>query len=206
MTRPEDFLLATPLQARAKLTFQRIVDAAKDLLVEGGLAGLSTDAVAQRAEVNIATLYKYFANREALVRYLAVSFSQAQTDSLRAAIASFPPDAPIHLVLPQLIDTMVRDWTREPSSRAIQSIFLMDPVLYAEYSRASVDVAEALRQFRDPWGFEGTEEDWQRMHAVFGDCAIALLDRAAKSDPDEQERTVNELKALALAYFAVRTR
>ncbi|MBX9456794.1 MAG: hypothetical protein KL863_12625 [Rhizobium sp.] len=90
------------------------------------------------------------------------------------------------VVIRDLITTMFDDWAREPAYRALQGIFLTNPLLYEEYSRASIDVAEALQHFRVPWGFQGTDEEWLRMHGVFGDCAIGLLDRAAKSSLEEQ--------------------
>jgi hypothetical protein len=37
---------------------------------------------------------------------------------------------------------------------------------------------------------------------VFGDCLIALLDRAAKSPDPEQAAIIDEMKRLAIAYHA----
>jgi hypothetical protein len=100
-----------------------------------------------------------------------------------------------------LIDTAVDDWANNPTSRALQGSFILDPVLYAEYSRSSLDVAAALRPFMAAWNISGSYEDWERMNSVFGDCAIVLFDRAAKADPDEQAKVIAQLKNLAVAYF-----
>ena len=69
---PNDFLLSIPKQDRARAALTRILDAGREILADDGLPALTTDDIARRAEVNIATFYKYFANREALLGYLAV--------------------------------------------------------------------------------------------------------------------------------------
>lgn len=199
--KPEDFLLVQPQQDRALVKFRRMVDAGIEILAESGLAGLTTDAIAARAEVNISTFYKYFPNRDALVGYLSVSFIEDQTASLKAVIERMPADAPLDVVIPAMIDTAVEDWAKNPASRALQGSFILDPVLYAEYSRSSQDVALALRPFMAVWNIEGDFGDWDRMHSVFGDSAIVLFDRAAKAEPEEQAKVIVQLKKLAVAYF-----
>lgn len=199
--KAEDFLLVQPQQDRALVKFRRMVDAGIEILAESGLAGLTTDAIAARAEVNISTFYKYFPNRDALVGYLSVTFIEEQTASLKAVIERMPADAPLDVVIPAMIDTAVEDWTKNPASRALQGSFILDPVLYAEYSRSSQDVALALRPFMAVWNIEGDFEDWDRMHSVFGDSAIVLFDRAAKAEPEEQAKVIVQLKKLAVAYF-----
>lgn len=199
--KAEDFLLVQPQQNRALVKFRRMVDAGIEILAESGLAGLTTDAIAARAEVNISTFYKYFPNRDALVGYLSVTFIEEQTASLKAVIERMPADAPLDVVIPAMIDTAVEDWTKNPASRALQGSFILDPVLYAEYSRSSQDVALALRPFMAVWNIEGDFEDWDRMHSVFGDSAIVLFDRAAKAEPEEQAKVIVQLKKLAVAYF-----
>lgn len=199
--KPEDFLLVQPQQDRALVKFRKMVDAGIEILAESGFAGLTTDAIAARAGVNISTFYKYFPNRDALVGYLSLTFIEEQTASLRAVIERMPADAPLDIVIPAMIDTAVEDWANNPASRALQGSFILDPVLYAEYSRSSQDVAMALRPFMTIWNIEGDFDDWDRMHTVFGDSAIVLFDRAAKADPEEQAKIITQLKKLAVAYF-----
>ena len=93
--KAEDFLLVQPQQDRALVKFRRMVDAGIEILAESGLAGLTTDAIAARAEVNISTFYKYFPNRDALVGYLSVTFIEEQTASLKTVIERMPADAPL---------------------------------------------------------------------------------------------------------------
>jgi AcrR family transcriptional regulator len=199
--KPEDVLLVRPQQDRALLKFSKMVDAGVAILADQGFPALTTEAIAARAGVNISTFYKYFPNRETFVRYLAIEFIEQQTATLEAVVASMAPDAPLEHVIPSMIDSAVEDWARNPASRALQGSLILDPVLYSEYSRSGLDVARALRGYMAVWDFAGTYADWERMHTVFGDCAIVLFDRAAKADAKEQELVILELKNLAVAYF-----
>lgn len=199
---PEDFLLSIPKQERARVALGRILSTGLDILAEAGLPALTTEEIARRAEVNIATFYKYFANREALLGYLAIQFSDQQTKALVDCIASFPPTTSWRALLPTLIDTMVQDWVRVPGSRALQGVFMTDPRLQEEYGTSSDAVAVAMKPFAVAWGFQGTDAEWRRIHMVFGDCLIALLDRAAKSPAPEQAAIIDEMKRLAIAYHA----
>lgn len=56
-----------PRQPRARVTVDAIVEAAAKLLVERGLAGITTNAVAERAGVSIGSLYQYFPDKQALL-------------------------------------------------------------------------------------------------------------------------------------------
>ena len=60
-----------PGRRRAEETVAAILEAAAQVLEAGGLAGFTTNAVAERAGVSIGTLYQYFADKEALLRALA---------------------------------------------------------------------------------------------------------------------------------------
>jgi AcrR family transcriptional regulator len=60
-----------PSQQRSRESFDAIVDAATWLLPRLGYAGTTTNHVAERAGVNIATLYEYFPGKDAIVAQVA---------------------------------------------------------------------------------------------------------------------------------------
>ena len=55
-----------PQQRRAEETIDKVKRAMLELLIEEGYAAASTNRVARRAGVNIASLYRYFPNRSAI--------------------------------------------------------------------------------------------------------------------------------------------
>lgn len=58
-------------QQRAIATVEAIVEAATYILLHAGPGGFTTNKVAEKAGVNIASLYQYFPNKEALLFYIA---------------------------------------------------------------------------------------------------------------------------------------
>ncbi len=70
-TQPAAIKRRIPRQARAAETVAAILEATAQVLEAGGLAALTTNAVAARAGVSIGTLYQYFDGKDAILLELA---------------------------------------------------------------------------------------------------------------------------------------
>jgi len=60
-----------PVQKRSQATFDALVEACTGLLLERGYARTTTNHIAERAGVNIASLYEYFPGKDAIVAVVA---------------------------------------------------------------------------------------------------------------------------------------
>lgn len=96
-----------PTQPRALRTVERIIAATGELVLAQGLDALTTNKVAEQANVNIATLYQYFANKQALLSALVQSYLNDLTRGLND-------------MLDALGDTSVEESTRLWASLGIQ--------------------------------------------------------------------------------------
>lgn len=56
-----------PTQSRARQRVQRILACAEDMLNEGDVSALTTNALAERAGVPVGSIYQYFADRDQIV-------------------------------------------------------------------------------------------------------------------------------------------
>jgi len=90
-----------PRQRRAQLTFDALVDACARLLPELGYAGVTTNHVAQAANVNITSLYEYFPGKDAIVAQVAERLVNRVLVRLRAHMAE---------ILSSNRDDSVRHW------------------------------------------------------------------------------------------------
>ncbi|WP_330184294.1 TetR/AcrR family transcriptional regulator [Nocardia sp. NBC_01503] len=89
------------MQSRSRERVERILDAARELVCELGMDAVTTRAIAERAAVPVATLYQFFANREAVFeqllerdmeridRQVAVDVETLRATSIADAIAVF---------------------------------------------------------------------------------------------------------------------
>ena len=72
-----------PAQARSRATVEAILEAATRILRDQGLAGLTTNRVAERAGVSVGSLYQYFPGKEALLAALIEREASADLEALR---------------------------------------------------------------------------------------------------------------------------
>lgn len=78
-----------PRQKRAIETYERVLDVAARLLEEEGVERISTNLIAEKAEITPPTLYRYFPNKYAVLRALGDRLMQEQN----AIFESFLADA-----------------------------------------------------------------------------------------------------------------
>lgn len=67
-----------PQQERAKRTYDAILKAAAELLVEVGVERISTNLVAERAGITVPALYRYFPNKYAVLNALGAVLMDKQ--------------------------------------------------------------------------------------------------------------------------------
>jgi AcrR family transcriptional regulator len=104
-----------PTQQRSRATVEAILQAAAYILVKRGWQALTTNAVAERAGVNIASLYQFFPNKESILAELerrhvaetrasmAEVFARHQGDSIEARVRTLVQAAlAAHAVAPEL--------------------------------------------------------------------------------------------------------
>jgi AcrR family transcriptional regulator len=87
MRTPKLSLRKTPRQSRSRETVEAILTAAADILARKGYAALTTNRVADRAGVNIASLYQYFAGKQAIVAELRRRHGAAARAAVRRILA-----------------------------------------------------------------------------------------------------------------------
>jgi AcrR family transcriptional regulator len=78
-----------PLQARSRETVERVIAAARELIVEGGVDAATTTAIAARAGVGPSSLYRFFADRDELFARLLETEIEAIERTAEAAEAQW---------------------------------------------------------------------------------------------------------------------
>jgi AcrR family transcriptional regulator len=96
------------------------VEACTGLLAERGYAGTTTNHIAERAGVNIASLYEYFPGKDAIVAQVAERLVQRVLERLAegaARVTRGPGDAALRRWIEWIFETVARE-------RALVGVFL----------------------------------------------------------------------------------
>ncbi len=80
-----------PARASGQSIVTAILDAASALLVESGLEGMTTNAIATRAGISVGSLYQYFPNKEAISAGIAKRVNERLLAALQEAVSSELP-------------------------------------------------------------------------------------------------------------------
>ncbi|MFT3923769.1 MAG: TetR/AcrR family transcriptional regulator [Myxococcales bacterium] len=190
-----------PTQARSRATVDAILQATTYILHRQSFEGLNTNAVARRAGVNIATLYQYFPNKEALVAELA----RRHVVRTRAAALKVLQEAGhgrnVAATIGVAVDALLASHRIEPE---LHRILTLQPRLYGQ-KRIATESDDALKALGTLWlkrsaeRFERPELTlWVAFTAIHTVLHAALVERpGAIDDP----AFAAELRQLALRYL-----
>ncbi|AVX05246.1 hypothetical protein MXMO3_02735 [Maritalea myrionectae] len=103
----------TPRQARARATYDAILQASTRILQRDGLEKLNTNHIAEVAGVSIGTLYQYFPGKDAILIELIRQKRTQLRDGL-AAVAESAADQPLGTALDALLHVTIDHHMRWP--------------------------------------------------------------------------------------------
>ncbi|MFJ4142649.1 TetR/AcrR family transcriptional regulator [Pseudomonas sp. NPDC089734] len=104
-----------PAQARSRATVDAIVQAAAYILTRDGWQALTTNAIAERAGVNIGSLYQFFPNKEAVIAELQRRHAVATHSDLLNALELVPHQASLREALTLLVEMIVSEHRIAPA-------------------------------------------------------------------------------------------
>jgi AcrR family transcriptional regulator len=188
-----------PSQERSRFTVQAILEAATHILVREGYARLTTNRIAERAGVNVASLYQYFPGKDAIVAELRRRHGAAQRAAVRETLAA-PGAEGLEATLRTLISRGVVAHAVAP---ALHRAFAehMPPQRYRQIEEADAAVFADMRQFLERHSEGVPDVDFAMwMMATVTHAAIhnGIIER-----PDDvaSGRLVDELVALLMQYL-----
>jgi len=165
----------TPQQDRSRATVDALLEATADILVRDGYAKLTTNRIADRAGVNIASLYQYFPGKEAIVAELRRRHgSELRTEVGR--VLSERGDHSVEQTLRALVAVGVSGHARSPK---LQRVFVEEmPALgHRDVEEMDAPLFDAMRRFlRSP---EIDVRDTELAFWMISTAAGAVLHRAA---------------------------
>lgn len=193
-------LRRAPLQSRGQATFDQILDTTARLLDDLGLESVNTNAIAKSAGINVATLYQYFPNKQAVLLALYMRHSRQRADTARELFSGIGrnPDWPAQI--DAMVEGMARLRARLPGLAALMQAMRIDPELrehhFREGERIAALFAEELARSRRLSIAEAR---------LVARCAIevnvALIDLWRAGPRRSNRRILDELKQVHRLYL-----
>lgn len=97
----------TPAQKRSQATVDAIVQASTYILIESGWRGFTTNAIAERAGVNISSLYQFFKNKEAIIAEIQRRHAADSRADLHEVLQNLPEQHTLQEALTRLIQVVI---------------------------------------------------------------------------------------------------
>ena len=179
-----------PRQRRAQDSCAAIFDAAAQILQQDGMAGLSTNRIAERAGLSIGTLYQYFPNKQAVL----LAMGLRDIEALRVVVAKELLAAAAVGETPyrRVIDALLVQFTARRPER-----WLVVETMFSQHLDAELAAALELG-FRSQEKAMPAARAFVLTRAIMGVLHGVVMSEAAL-DPAQLE---DELLALAQGYAA----
>ncbi len=192
-------LRRVPQQSRSRDRVEKILDSAAALVVAEGVEAVGTRTIAEAAEVPVASLYQYFADRDDILLALVERDIEAMDARVAADLGALPRFT-IRTIVEATVSAFVAVYRERP---AFVTIYLRGRTNAAidEFCRAhNRDVAASLFALASELGL--LVDDAQQRHA---EIAVEMGDRlfqlAFATDIDGDPMVIDEALKVLAAYL-----
>ncbi|MEM6582752.1 MAG: TetR/AcrR family transcriptional regulator [Pseudomonadota bacterium] len=194
-------LRARPRQARSRETFDNVLAAAGDLLVETGWEGFNTNALAERVGCRVATVYRYFPDKVAIVSTLAEKIIAQWDKELLDFAESAEPGVDFRELWPQLVDRFIGILRRQPAAMAVRSAMQAEPTLRAIDQADNRRLAESVGRTLQNKLPRLTKMEANSAARTLIETTVAITDVALASPAKEDKRLLRQLTVMHQAYL-----
>ena len=190
-----------PIQARSRARVESILQAAGALLAEVGYDGLSTNLIAERADVPVGSIYQFFQGKDDIVAALVEQFQdrilRLAGEQLDAAGAMQDRRA----FIAKLVDGIAGI---QAEASAFVCVF-SGSQSHARFDGLARDLRRTLTRHLDRVFAEAfprlPKDDRSRMLAAWSDITGAMIANLDRSKPGERGKLLEELKTVLAAYL-----
>jgi AcrR family transcriptional regulator len=190
-----------PLQRRGQLTFNRVLDAAEQILVEKGVLALTTNLIASRSGVNISSIYKFFPNKHSVILALFERHLKIRIDHVRDAIEAIGTHTDWREALDRAIDRSFEARRLAPSTIVVLRAMLSSQELY-EVDQAARDELAGLFSSAIRNRSTLSDEGLFRVSRCLIETSMALLNYWQSIENGNDRAIIGEAKLMAKGYLA----
>ena len=193
-----------PRQERAKRTYEAILNAAAELLVEVGVERISTNLIAERAGITVPALYRYFPNKYAVIHALGAQLMDSQNQVFQAWFNTHGEDADpaqllahVYDLLKSTFDVTARQYGSLEILQALRAVGPLRELRLTSHNLVTEQFAQILAQVLH------RPEDARliRQARVSVDTGYSLVEMALEHPDDQVESVLQEGSRMLQAYW-----
>ncbi len=188
-----------PAAGPARQTVDRILASTAELLDEVGFDDLTTNLIAERADVNVASLYKYFPNKYSVLTALAEQMRDMQLELLAERLQ---PQGDWRGELQTLLDAYVELFVSRPGFAELATVLSSSPPLRAIDEASLAAEARVIAERVVHYGIEGTRADREAIARVMLEATRGVLPLVRRAAPAGRKRLMRELRRMLEAYLS----
>ena len=189
----------TPVQRRSRERVERILSAAERLVVSAGVEALTTRSVAERARIPVATLYQYFADRDAIIAALIERHVLSMDERIAAALQSLASYS-VRSIVEATVAAFRADYRQRPSYVVLRFQGRLSADI-AGFIRDRDDLlADAFHRFATKLGLLRPDTDPIVIRLCF-ELADRFLEVAYRHDFAGDDRVVSEGTEMIIAHL-----
>jgi len=188
-----------PSEGPARRTVDRILESTASLLDDVGFDALTTNVIAERAGVNVASVYKYFPNKYAVLTALAERMRDEQLDLLAERLQ---PGGDWRADLEALLNAYLELFVSRPGFAELAAVLASSAPL-REIDQASLTAeANTIAERMVGYGVEAGPTDREASARVMLEAARGVLPLARRANPAERKRLMRELRRMLESYVS----
>ncbi len=193
-----------PAQRRAEETVELILETSAQLLEEVGLDGFNTNLIAEKAGLRVATIYRYFPNKLAILTALVQNWWGLIQEEL-TVITLDGPDQEWREIICAFIDAYVAMAKKQSGFFAIRRAMQSTPKLRKIEKETVAELADEIITLLRARKVQVGKEHLQTIVQIFLISGAAIYDLAwlrGKNNIALEDSVINELKLLSTSYLA----
>jgi AcrR family transcriptional regulator len=189
----------TPVQHRSRERVEAILRASEQLVVDGGVNALTTRAVATAAGIPVASVYQYFADRDAIIAALIERHVVAMDRQLPAELTALETVS-VRTLVHATVAAYVAGYRQRPSYVILWFQGRVSPEIVAFVRGRSEDLAARFHAFAVAAGLVRPETD-VLVFQLAAEMIDAFLAVAYRDDVAGDERVVAEGIEMIATYI-----
>lgn len=197
-----DRMRRQPQQARAIERVNKILEAADKLFAEVGYEGATTNAIAARANTSIGSLYRFFPDKEAILKALAASYVEQLLEVFAQVHTPEAVDWPLEVYIDQVMNVFDKFIEVHPGYRVVfvKSVGA-SPELEGMDGNLCREIAAGLAEFYMLRVPDLQKEKSELIALVVVEVVRNLRRLSLTRDKQFQHQVAGEIKKILLAYL-----